>query len=621
MSQITLSPPPGTVRRRPTLSKGLTSTVKRILASVATATLALGGLVATATSAAAHTPNIDATCSNLSVALTSYAERHGNKNTVTVVVDGETVLEEEFGAAFHDTIALDPTQRQEWSVTVDAWDDDRWDDTQSGTSRACDAGNEGKDKDRGGHGDKGHGKDKGRDKDDRDVETAFYVYPKIDPSKPAAWENSGEQTLITTREGDEFWEALPEEYPGDLFDVATLTADVCEGSWGVQQDTVGIHRGFDWANYQHITYPDGPLFKDLRKHQHSELADILPECAEGAGEPVELPAPTPVESCDAENAVTLPETDLATYEVTWNDDRTEASITATVAEGVDLAPEAPTSWTFTFTGELCELAPEPVVVTPELPTVTDLCGVENDDLVVPASTDEITYSSSPEGVLATVAEGATLGDLPEGYTAVDASSAVFAVDETLFTDEECALVPGDIGAICESDVPYLAYAVSLPEGIEAEGDNPLTVTFLNPDGENHVTTDLPLEGRLLWPGASADEPKQWPGWELVDGSYVETDGNFAWTREGVQVLFEVNPDYATVVDYPEATADCANPPSDVLQAAQDVEVDATDVDQVAATEAELPRTGATVGLAAAIAALLLGAGATLFLVRRRLQGR
>lgn len=125
---------------------------------------------------------------------------------------------------------------------------------------------------------------------------------------------------------------------------------------------------------------------------------------------------------------------------------------------------------------------------------------------------------------------------------------------------ECALVPGEIESVCVGDVPYLGYQVALPEGFEPDSANPVKITFVNPDGDDYVVEDQPLSGALLWPGASDGEPKMWPGWELVDGEYVQTDGNFAWTREGVTVEFEVNPTYSTVVEYPQATALCANPP-------------------------------------------------------------
>jgi hypothetical protein len=139
-------------------------------------------------------------------------------------------------------------------------------------------------------------------------------------------------------------------------------------------------------------------------------------------------------------------------------------------------------------------------------------------------------------------------------------------------DAECPLVPGDIQSICQGDVPYLGYAVTLPEGFVTEDPTPVTITFVNPDGEDYVVTDQALAGSLLWPGAKETEPKMWPGWQLVDGTYVQTDGNFAWTREGVTVRFDVNPTYSTVVEYPAASALCANPPKQVVSPEPPTEV-------------------------------------------------
>lgn len=129
---------------------------------------------------------------------------------------------------------------------------------------------------------------------------------------------------------------------------------------------------------------------------------------------------------------------------------------------------------------------------------------------------------------------------------------------------ECPLLPGEIRSVCQGDVPYLGYEVTLPEGYDGGEDPLVTITFVNPDGDDHVVGGQPLSGSLLWPGASADEPMMWPGWELVGGEYVPTDGNFAWTRgtaeDPLVVRFDVNPSYTTEIVYPEATALCANPP-------------------------------------------------------------
>ena len=122
-------------------------------------------------------------------------------------------------------------------------------------------------------------------------------------------------------------------------------------------------------------------------------------------------------------------------------------------------------------------------------------------------------------------------------------------------------MPGDVGATCVGDVPYLAYDLTLPEGFGEAGPTPLTITFVNPSGENYVVSNLPLKGEMLWPGASATEPLMWPGWDLVNGEYVDVgNDNFGWTRNGITVAFDVNPHYETTLTYPPATVACANPP-------------------------------------------------------------
>lgn len=396
-----------------------------------------------------------------------------------------------------------------------------------------------------------------------DVQVGIYLYPKLDKDKPAAWENSGKQQLLGTTPL-----TLPEEeltndehWYTELPETDALDdIDLCTG-WGIQQDLV---RGGpdDYTMPETITYPDGSSMDGhLVDWQHQELSDFG----------IELPS--------AEDCTTPP------------------------------VPETPD-------------VEEPQVVVPQAPVPVEVCGADSSDVILPADTEDVTYLTTEQGVLAVPGEGRTFGDDLGGYTRTEAGEVLFPITELLPSAEECELVPGDIGAVCVGDTPYLDYGVSLPEGVEAEGDTPLTITFLHPDGgEDYVATDQPLEGQLLWPGASDTAPKQWPGWEQQDdGSYTETDGNYAWTRDGVQVLFEVNPDYSTVVEYPEASTECANP---VGLGGADVDVVADDADVPPAETAEqadeLPKTGATVGVFAGLAALLLVGGGVLFWLRRRIQ--
>ncbi|MFE7404899.1 LPXTG cell wall anchor domain-containing protein [Isoptericola sp. NPDC057559] len=399
-----------------------------------------------------------------------------------------------------------------------------------------------------------------------EVQVGIYLYPKLDKDKGAAWENSGKQELLGTTTltlpedeltNDEHWYTeLPET---DALD----DIDLCTG-WGIQQDLV---RGGpdDYTMPDTITYPDGSSMDGhLVDWQHQELSDFG----------IELPT---AEDC------------------------------ATPTE-----PEVP---------EVPEVE-EPQVVVPQAPAALEVCGADSSDVILPADSAEITYLRTEQGVLAVPTKGHTFGEDLAGYTRTEGGDVIFPIAELVPAAEDCALVPGDIAAVCDGDTPYLSYGVSLPEGVEVDGDTPLTITFINPDGgEDYVAADQPLEGRLLWPGATDTAPKQWPGWEQQDdGSYVETDGNYAWTRDGVQVLFEVNPEYSTVVDYPPASSECANP---IGVGGPDTETVADSVDtpsdDAAGGADSLPQTGATVGVITGLALLLVAGGGALFWLRRRVQ--
>jgi hypothetical protein len=112
--------------------------------------------------------------------------------------------------------------------------------------------------------------------------------------------------------------------------------------------------------------------------------------------------------------------------------------------------------------------------------------------------------------------------------------------------------------ICDGDVPYLGYSASFP------GATTATITFVNPDGDDVVYSDLPLSGRVLWPGAVVDAegtPLDWPGWtEVSPDVWVEGD-EFDWVRPSVSVIIAVNPEEIFEIEYPPATPQCAtNPP-------------------------------------------------------------
>lgn len=110
-------------------------------------------------------------------------------------------------------------------------------------------------------------------------EVAFYVYPKLDPTVPAAWSNSGVQDLIVSVPGTDWFTSFPGELP----------AYVCGPGWGVQQDKVTHDGTFVWP--ESIEYPvDNIGWPPLYDAQHTDLEMYIevPECVQAT------PTPTPV---------------------------------------------------------------------------------------------------------------------------------------------------------------------------------------------------------------------------------------------------------------------------------------------------------------------------------------
>jgi hypothetical protein len=156
--------------------------------------------------------------------------------------------------------------------------------------------------------------------------------------------------------------------------------------------------------------------------------------------------------------------------------------------------------------------------------------------------------------------------------------------------------------VCDGDVPYLEYRV-VATGTTS---TTVTITWINPSGDDVVYSDLPLEGRVLWPGAVVDEdgnPLDWPGWRFEDGEWVEGD-EFDWVRPTVDVHMEVNPELTLTAGYPPSSPNCAtNPPGDP-------EPDPSDPPALAVT-------GSDVAAIGAVAIGLLAAGGVALGVARR----
>lgn len=112
-------------------------------------------------------------------------------------------------------------------------------------------------------------------------EVGLYVYKKLDPTLPAAWANSGEQTFITAAPGSDWFT----EFPGALPDF------VCGPGWAIQQDEIKHGGSFVWPLT--ITYPENALSKAgvLVDAKHADLESLVavPDCVT---DPEPTPTPT-----------------------------------------------------------------------------------------------------------------------------------------------------------------------------------------------------------------------------------------------------------------------------------------------------------------------------------------
>ena len=201
--------------------------------------------------------------------------------------------------------------------------------------------------------------------------------------------------------------------------------------------------------------------------------------------------------------------------------------------------------------------------------------------------------------------------------------------------EEPTLTADVLQPVCDGDVPYLAYAVTAT-GTDSDT---VTITWLNPAGDDVVLSDLPLSGRILWPGAvtNADgDAVDWPGWRLVDGQWVEGD-EYDWVRPSVDVLFHVNPEMTATVAYPPSSPSCATSPPGTPPASPGGDATSEPGETVAAPvpgeaapppgssagsapsgAAFLPQTGAEVAALVAVAGgLVVVGGVALAAARRR----
>ncbi|WP_216648855.1 hypothetical protein [Agromyces agglutinans] len=322
-------------------------------------------------------------------------------------------------------------------------------------------------------------------------------------------------------------------------------------------------------------------------------------------------APTGSDTCGPDNGVLeIPEVDEDahyTFEKKGSQAEGRVVVTAVAEQGYAFDKGQQTEWTFDYLNTPC-------IAIPAEPKPTDLCGVDLDAIVLPEPTAHVTWTIDGD---AKTGAATAIATTEAGYTFADGTTTK-AFDFT-FTATPC-IAPSLTGSlatgVCEADVPWIFYDVVLTDP-DGQATSRLVTLTLSDGTNSHVIElgeldeDGTLSGQALWPGASVDgegNPTGWPGWEqTADGTWVETDDNFAWTRNVSSAVLAVNPDLPLTLAYPPATPNCLTGPGGG-------EGDDGSTPAAAGQGAGLASTGFAGGTIAIVAGIIVLAGAAFLVI-------
>ncbi|AWK06730.1 hypothetical protein HYN56_21855 [Flavobacterium crocinum] len=124
--------------------------------------------------------------------------------------------------------------------------------------------------------------------------------------------------------------------------------------------------------------------------------------------------------------------------------------------------------------------------------------------------------------------------------------------------------------ICVNDVPYIDYVVTPINFTPVDG---VTITWA--DSNNNVVTtmtELPLSGRVLWPGAVVDgngKGIDWPGWIFENNKWIQGADGFEKLRPTVNLTISLNPSETITINYPPSDPYCTSRPTFAIVANDD----------------------------------------------------
>ncbi|MCR2827018.1 cell wall protein [Microbacterium sp. zg.Y909] len=129
---------------------------------------------------------------------------------------------------------------------------------------------------------------------------------------------------------------------------------------------------------------------------------------------------------------------------------------------------------------------------------------------------------------------------------------------------ESSLIAAVAVGECLRGAPFIEYSVTLDDPDSQVTETAVTLVLTNGVQSTDPIAlgdlvDGRLSGTVPWPGTvvgAEGTDLGMPGHEIVDGEWVLSDPEFAWTRAGVNAVLSVNPTVSVPLAYPQATPEC-----------------------------------------------------------------
>ncbi|MTH15331.1 gliding motility-associated C-terminal domain-containing protein, partial [Flavobacterium sp. LC2016-01] len=191
------------------------------------------------------------------------------------------------------------------------------------------------------------------------------------------------------------------------------------------------------------------------------------------------------------------------------------------------------------------------------------------DVIITTVTPNEFLQLNPDGSV-DILPNAPAGTLTMVYQICEADQTSNCDTATVTITIEAPVMTVTATSICVNDVPYLDYSATPVNFTPVNG---VTITWA--DSNNNVVTtmtNLPLSGRVLWPGAVVDQAGNgidWPGWVFQDNKWIQAPDGFENLRPTATVTISVNPSETIVVNYPPADPYCIARPTFAIVANDD----------------------------------------------------